>query len=80
MRFACWINNATDTHLENVITIVFSLKKCFLRTHFNIMLYVHGETFSYLAKTLLVDENRQDVVTAMLKLVSSLYVLYFVYM
>jgi len=23
MRFACWINNATDTHLEYVILITF---------------------------------------------------------
>jgi len=42
------------------------------------MLYVHGESFSYLGEALLKDENLQDVSTAMFKLVSSMCVLYFV--
>jgi len=75
MRFGRWANNATDTNLEYVITMVFLLQKYFLLTHFNIMLYVHGESFSYLAEALLMDENLQDVATVILKLISSLCVL-----
>jgi len=29
-RFACWINKATNTHLEYVIPITFPLQQCLL--------------------------------------------------
>ena len=47
MRLACWINNATGTHLENVITI-FLPQKYFLRKHFNIRTYVRTWTVFFL--------------------------------
>jgi hypothetical protein len=44
MRFACWINNATDTHSEYVILITFLRQKCLLERA-SILRYTYSASF-----------------------------------
>jgi hypothetical protein len=45
MRFACWINTATDTHSKYVIGIAFPRQQCFRERASMLHLCVHFLSF-----------------------------------